>query len=176
MGTVASLVHIMIQNELGIKMTFTPFESVGITELLGGHIDFIMQNPAQVNSLVKAGRFRILGASEKLGSYPNVKTYEELGYKFKVLKQYRGLWMPKGVKKEAIKYWMSILKKVRDDKDFTDYVKKNNLTPLWTTRGKLAKMLKEEFDAYWELDHKLNLIGKKIKKMGKKKKKKKKSS
>ncbi|MEL0106586.1 MAG: tripartite tricarboxylate transporter substrate-binding protein [Rhodospirillaceae bacterium] len=176
MGTVASLVHIMIEKELGIKMTFTPFESVGITELLGNHIDFIMQNPAQVNNLVKAGRFKILGASEKLGGYPNVKTYAEQGFNFKVLKQYRGLWMPKGVSKEAIKYWMAALQKVRKDKDFVNYVTKNNLTAVWTPRAKLAKMLKEEFDAYWELDHKLNLIGKKIKKMGKKKKKKKKSS
>lgn len=176
MGTVASLVHIMIERELGLKMTFTPFQSVGITELLGNHIDFIMQNPAQVNSLVKAGRFKIIGASEKLGSYPNVKTYAEQGFKFKVLKQYRGLWMPKGVSKEAVKYWMSVLNKVRKDKDFVGYVTKNNLTPLWTTRGDLAKMLKGEFDAYWKLDHELNLIGKKIKKMGKKKKKKKKSS
>lgn len=84
--------------------------------------------------------------------------------------------MPKGVSKEAIKYWMAALQKVRKDKDFVNYVTKNNLTAVWTPRAKLAKMLKEEFDAYWELDHKLNLIGKKIKKMGKKKKKKKKSS
>ncbi|MGY8992135.1 MAG: tripartite tricarboxylate transporter substrate-binding protein [Rhodospirillales bacterium] len=176
MGTVASLVHIMIERELGLKMTFTPFQSVGITELLGNHIDFIMQNPAQVNSLVKAGRFKIIGASEKLGGYPNVKTYAEQGFKFTVLKQYRGLWMPKGVSKEAVKYWMGVLQKVRKDKDFLGYVTKNNLTPVWTPRAKLAKMLKNEFDAYWKLDHELNLIGKKIKKMGKKKKKKKKSS
>ena len=67
-------------------------------------------------------------------------------FKFKVLKQYRGLWMPKGVSKEAVKYWMGVLDKVRKDKDFVGYVTKNNLTPLWNTRGDLAKMLKGEFD------------------------------
>ncbi|MGA0393119.1 MAG: tripartite tricarboxylate transporter substrate-binding protein [Rhodospirillales bacterium] len=173
-GNVASLNSILLQRKIKCKWTYTPFDDQGILKLLGGHIDFVMENPGQLLQFVRAGKMRIIAASEKLGEFPKVPTYQEAGYGFPVLKQYRGLWMGKDVSKAAVKYWMGIIEKVRKDSSFKKYVKKNNLTPVFIKRNELAKMLKTEFDNYLALGTELNLIGKKKKK--KKKKKEKKSS
>ncbi|MGY8992238.1 MAG: hypothetical protein ACKVHL_11705, partial [Rhodospirillales bacterium] len=95
---------------------------------------------------------------EKLGEFPKVQTYDEAGYSFPVLKQYRGLWMASGVDAGAVKYWMGIINKVRKDASFRKYVSKNNLTAVFIKRKKLEKMLKTEFDNYMKLGTELNLI------------------
>jgi len=163
-GNVASLNDILLQRKIGCKITYTPFQSQGITELLGGNIDFVTENPAQLLQYVEAGKVRILAASEKLGEYPNVPTYEEAGYGFPVLKQYRGLWMGKDVDPEAVKYWIGIVDKVVNEPSFQKYVKKNNLTLLHLKGKAVAEVLKQDYDNYLKLDQELNLIGKKKKK------------
>ncbi len=170
-GNVASLNSILLQRKIKCKWTYTPFDDQGVIKLLGGHIDFIMENPAQVLKFVKAGKMRIIAASEKLGEFPKVPTYNETGYGFPVLKQYRGLWMGKEVKPAAVKYWMGVIDKVRQDKSFKQYVQKNNLTAVFVKRKELEDMLKTEFNNYMKLGTELNLIGKKRKKKKKKKKK-----
>lgn len=160
-GNVASLNSILLQRKIGCKITYTPFESQGIVELLGGHIDFVTENPAQLLQYVEAGKVRILAASEKLGQYPNVPTYEEAGYGFPVLKQYRGLWMGKDVNPEAVKFWTGIIDKVVSQPSFQEYVKKNNLTSLDVKGDAVAAILKQDYDNYLKLDQELNLIGKK---------------
>ena len=163
-GNVASLNSILLQRKIGCKITYTPFQSQGITELLGGHIDFVTENPAQLLQYVEAGKVRILAASEKLGQYPNVPTYEQAGYGFPVLKQYRGLWMGKDVDPEAVKYWISIVDKVVSQPSFQEYVKKNNLTQLDVKGKAVGDVLKQDYENYLKLDTELNLIGKKKKK------------
>ncbi len=163
-GNVASLNAILLQRKIKCKWTYTPFDDQGVLKLLGGHIDFIMENPAQVLPFVNAGKLKIIAASEKLGQFPNVPTYDKAGYDFPVLKQYRGLWMSSGVDAGAVQYWMEVINKVRKSDSFTKYVAKNNLTAIFVKRKKLAKMLKTEFDNYLILGTELNLIGKKKKK------------
>lgn len=160
-GNVASLNSILLQRKIGCKITYTPFQSQGITELLGGHIDFVTENPAQLLQYVEAGKMRILAASEKLDQYPDVPTYEEAGYGFPVLKQYRGLWMGKDVDPEAVKYWTGIVDKVVSQPSFQKYVKTNNLTRLDVKGAAVAEVLKQDYDNYLKLDRELNLIGKK---------------
>ena len=169
-GNVASLNSILLQRKIKCKWTYTPFDDQGILKLLGGHIDFVMENPAQLLPFVKAGKMRIVAASEPLGEFPNVPTYKKAGYGFPVLKQYRGLWMASGVDAGAVKYWMKKINTVRKSKAFKKYVAKNNLTAVFVKRKKLVKMLKTEFNNYMKLDTELNLIGKKKKKKKKKKK------
>jgi len=169
-GNVASLNSILLMRKIKCKWTYTPFDDQGILKLLGNHIDFVMENPGQLLQFVRAGKMRIIAASEKLGEFPKVQTYDEAGYSFPVLKQYRGLWMASGVDAGAVKYWMGIINKVRKDASFRKYVSKNNLTAVFIKRKKLEKMLKTEFDNYMKLGTELNLIGKKKKKKKKKKK------
>ncbi len=157
-GETDSLHHVLLSEKAGVKMAFTPFESKGIVELLGGHVDFVIANPAQVNPYVKSGDFRVIASSVKLEGYPDVPTLKEAGYDIPILKQYRGMWMPPGVPKEAVQYYIDQLDKYRQTKEFKDYVAKNNLVAEFITGDELGKMLKEEQTNYRRLDKQLGLL------------------
>lgn len=157
-GEVDSLYNAMLSQAAGIEMAFTPFENKGIVALLGGHVDLVMANPAQIYPYVKSGDFRILAANLKLPSYPDVPTFDELGYDVPLLKQYRGFWMPGGVPTEARDYYIAQLEKVSRSEEFKDYVKKNNLIPEFVAGADLAAMLQEEEKVYRKLDKELGLL------------------
>lgn len=160
-GNVASLVGELWSREAGFKETYVAYEKQGILELLGGHVAYGMHNPAQIAKYVKAGKLRIIAASEKLGSYPNVPTFKESGYNFPILKQYRGWWLSKDVSDDAVNYYIGIMDKVRKSDSFRKYEKKYNMTSTWVTGKDLDKMLAEEYKNYYKLDTELDLIGKK---------------
>lgn len=157
-GETDSLHHVLLSEKAGVKMTFTPFESKGIVELLGDHIDFIMVNPAQANPYVESGDFRVLALSLSMEAYPDVPTFEEAGYDIQILTQYRGLWMPSDVPTEARDYYIAKLKEVSESSGFQAYVKKNNLVAEFIAGDDLAEMLKAEEVAYRKLDTDLGLI------------------
>lgn len=157
-GNVASLNAILLQQKIGCEITYTPFESQGIIEVLGGHVDYVTENPAQLLKFVRAGKLRMLAASEKLKEFPEVPTFEEAGYGFPVLKQYRGLWMGGKVDPEAAKFWISIIDEVVAQPSFQKYIEENNLTPIDYKGDEVAKLLKQDFDNYLKLNTDLNLI------------------
>lgn len=159
-GETDSLHHVMLKEMAGVDMAFSPFESKGVIELLGGHVDLIMVNPAQANKYVESGDFRVVAASAKLKNYPDVPTFAEAGYDIPLLKQYRGLWMSSDIPEEVQQYYIDQLKKVSESDSFKDYVSKNNLVPAFIAGDELAKMLKEEETNYRKLDEKLGLLKK----------------
>lgn len=163
-GNVASLVGELWAREAGVKMPYAAFEKQGMLELLGGHVAFGMHNPAQISKYVKAGKIRLIAASEKLASYPEVPTFKEAGYNFQILKQYRGWWMSKDVPDDVVNYYIGVMDKVRKSDRFKKYVAKNNLKATWLTGKELDAFLAKEYKAYYKLDSELNLIGKKKKK------------
>ena len=127
-GNVASLVGELWAREAGFKQTYVAYEKQGMLELLGGHIAYGMHNPSQIDKYVKAGKLRIVAASEKLGAYPKIPTFKESGYNFPVLKQYRGWWLSRDVSDDVIDFYVGIMDKVRKSTSFKKYEKKYNMT------------------------------------------------
>ena len=159
-GQVASLVGKMMADEKGVDITYTPFDDEGVLQLLGGHIDFILENPGQVFKFVKAGKMRILASSVKLPSMPEVPTFKQAGYKGTILAQYRGLWFSNENSNAQANFYSKLMKKVAKTQSFKDYVAKNNLASISIHQSKLDKMLAEEHAAYFKLSTELNLIKK----------------
>lgn len=157
-GEVDSLEHVLLSQLADVEMIFTPFESKGVVELLGGHIDFIMVNPGQCNPYLESGDFRLLATSVKLDAYPDTPTFAEAGYPFRVLEQYRGFWMPRGVDPEVRQYYTERLLEVAESEAFHDYAEKNNMIVQVVSGDDLAKLLAEEQEVYLELDKMLGLL------------------
>ncbi len=69
----------------GIKFNFLPNTNIpqSLAELLGGHIDAYSINIATFKENYEAKKIRVLAVSakERLKDFPDVPTYEELGYK-----------------------------------------------------------------------------------------------
>lgn len=157
-GEVDSLYNAIITREAHVKIPFTPFKSKGITQLLGGHVDLIMCNPAQADAYVKSGDFRVVATNMPVPLYPKAPTLQSLGYKFPPLRQYRGFWAPPGISKKAQAYWIAELKKVAAKPAFKHYVAEHDMLNLFVSGNKMEKMIKAQQVSYAKLFKQLHLM------------------
>ena len=83
-----------------IKMIYVPFNGNGpaVNELLGGHVNAVMANYAEVAENIKAGNFRALavGSPARLEWMPDVPTVAESGYPGYEVSVWYGLFAPAG--------------------------------------------------------------------------------
>jgi tripartite-type tricarboxylate transporter receptor subunit TctC len=99
----ASTQHIafeLLKLRAKIDMIFVPFNGNGpaLNELLGGHVDTVMANYAEVAENIKAGNLRALavGSRTRLKSLPDVPTVAESGYAGYEVNVWYGLLVPAG--------------------------------------------------------------------------------
>jgi tripartite-type tricarboxylate transporter receptor subunit TctC len=76
---------LMFQRATGTKFVYVPFPGGGpaVNALLGGHVTAVLQNYAETQESLKAGKLRALAAtsSTRIESLPDVPTVSELGYR-----------------------------------------------------------------------------------------------
>ncbi|MYN14270.1 tripartite tricarboxylate transporter substrate binding protein [Pusillimonas sp. TS35] len=74
-----------------------------ITDLLGGHIDYLFGDLSVVTALIKNGQLRGIAASSdaRLNDFPNVPTLDELGYKLNIT-VWVGLAAPAGTPEDVV--------------------------------------------------------------------------
>lgn len=141
-GNSSSVQGEVFKGDYKLDMPYTPFDSgaSAVLQLLGGHIDFIIENPAEVREHVDAGKIRILATSDKLDIFPDVPTFEEAGYPMTVMSSFRAVLAPPGMPAEAQAYYIDLLKKTVATDEWADYLKKNAIARKW--------MAGDEFKAY----------------------------
>ncbi|MBB4370029.1 tripartite-type tricarboxylate transporter receptor subunit TctC [Bradyrhizobium sp. cir1] len=75
----------MFANSAGIKLLHVPFRGAGpaLTALLSGTVQAIAAAPGTLKPQVDAGKLRVLGncGAQRIASFPDVPTFQELGYK-----------------------------------------------------------------------------------------------
>jgi len=157
-GQVSSLVGKMFADSQGVKITYTPFDDEGVLQLAGGHVDFLLENPSQIRKFVDAGRMRILGAPNKLSFAPDVPTFEEAGFKFQTLRQYRGIWMAKDTPDDVVAFYREMLRKVVEAPSYKAFLEANSLEPVWMEGKEMEDLMDSDAALYRKLDEELNLI------------------
>jgi len=159
-GSTPSMVNRIMEDYFNVKFTYTPFDDQGLVQLLGGHIDFIFQQTESVAKYVKAGRLRILAATQKLEEFPDVPTLKELGYDFEVLDSWRGIWTSKDVPDEAVAYHVAALEKVMGSEAFLEYMRQNSMSRNWIVGDELEQALDREVGVVAKFAEEMNLIEK----------------
>jgi tripartite-type tricarboxylate transporter receptor subunit TctC len=75
----------MFANSAGIKLLHVPFRGAGpaLTALLSGTVQAIAAAPGTLKPQVDDGKLRVLGncGARRVASFPDVPTFQELGYK-----------------------------------------------------------------------------------------------
>lgn len=148
----------LIEKAAGVKFNYIPYKSGGETmiALLGGHLDMTFPNPAEALAQVEAKKIRLLGVTspKRLAQAPDVPTLKEQGIDV-VYQQFRTIAAPKGLPKEALKYYEDLFKKLAYSKTWKEkYIKENMLTwdyknsqetyELWVRENeRYAKIMKE---------------------------------
>jgi putative tricarboxylic transport membrane protein len=119
------IITVALQKAAGKKLTYIPYKGGGevAVQLVGGHVDSTVNNPIEAVAHWRAGKLRPLCVfdAKKLDykdkiagdmSWNDIPTCKSAGVDVEYV-MLRGFFMPPGVKKEAVDYYVDLMKKVR---------------------------------------------------------------
>jgi tripartite-type tricarboxylate transporter receptor subunit TctC len=105
-GTLGHITSVLVQKELGIKMTDVPYRGTApvLNDLLGGQVDVSMDFMPSYVPHVREGKIRALAVttSERSRDLPDVKTVQEFGFKGFEATAWFALAAPTGTPSEVI--------------------------------------------------------------------------
>jgi len=162
-GNSASMAGRILEEAAGVSFSYVPFKGGGtaVLNLLGQHVHFIVENPAEIAQHVDAGKLKVIAVSQHLAQFPGAPTFEEAGYKVRILKQFRALMAPPGVAPEVVQGYVRLLDRTRGTQQWKDYLKRTAMVDHWMTGGELAAFYAEEEKVYERLDDQMGLRKKK---------------
>jgi putative tricarboxylic transport membrane protein len=126
-----ALVRHLLMAHTGARWSFISFPSGGerMSALLGGHVDMMVAEPAEIREQVRAGRLRILATvtGSRLAILPNVPTLAEAGFPIADVIQARGLVAPPGIPAEAVAFYGDLFRRMSEGPAWKKYVADNEL-------------------------------------------------
>jgi putative tricarboxylic transport membrane protein len=161
-----------IEQQTGAKFTYVPYSGGGTvcTQLVGGHIDSSVNNPVECVAHWRAGTVRPLCVfDEKRMPYPekiagsksweDIPTCKSQGLDIEYL-MLRGIMTAPGVSRDAVDYYISVLKKVRETPEWKEYMKKGAFNQSFMTGAEFQKWLTEAAARHHELMEKAGFLKK----------------
>jgi putative tricarboxylic transport membrane protein len=130
------IITVGLEKATGTKFIYVPFKGGGevAVQLVGGHVDSTVNNPAEAVAQWRAGKLRALCVfddtrmpyKEKVTatqSWNDIPTCKESGVPTDYV-MLRGIFMAPGVTAEQTAYYLDLLKKVRETPDWKEYMEK----------------------------------------------------
>ena len=128
------IITVNIEKQTGVKFTYIPYKGGGAvaTQLVGGHIDSSVNNPIEAVSQWRAGNLRPLCVFDskpmpyhdkvtKDMSWSDIPTCKSQGLDVEYL-MLRGIFMPGGVSKDVVDYYIGVLNKVRETPEWKKFM------------------------------------------------------
>ena len=127
-GAIWHVAAALLGSKTEVQFTHVPYGGANpaAVALAGGHVEATTASPAEVGTLIKGGKLRLLAiASEKRDPlFSDVPTFKESGIDF-VFGVWRCLEAPKGTPKEIISKLENSVKTAVNDPKFKDFMTKN---------------------------------------------------
>ena len=108
-GGIATPAHLtgeLLKREAHIDLTHVPYKAPGlaVNALLGGEADTMIGTIGSVMAFVKAGKLRALAtaAPARIAAFPELPTFVELGYASVQMRDWQGVFVPRGTRAEAV--------------------------------------------------------------------------
>ncbi len=135
------IITVAIEKQTGAKFIYIPYKGGGevAVQLVGKHVDSTVNNPIEAVEQWRAGQLRALCVlnDERLpfktkvtkdmawGDIPTCKA-QGVDVDYEML---RGIFMPPGVTKEQVQYYLDLLKKVRETPEWKEFMEKGAFNP-----------------------------------------------
>ena len=143
-----NLFRLLIQKATGAQWAYVNLESGGerVANLLGGHMELMLDNPDKTSEYVRAGTMRVIAAltEKRLSIYPEVPTIKEQGIDVPILTQSRGVLAPPGVPKNVVVYWENAFQRLRNTSRWKKYLADNLMEDGFLTSEALGKFWDSE--------------------------------
>ena len=141
--------RLAIAEATGTTWDYVAFPSGGeaITAVLGGHVNLVIGQPADMGGHLKAGALRPLASfsESRLAGYPNVPTLRESGVTARVSRgTVRGIVAPPDIPASAVQYWEDVLRKLTKTQGYQQFSSEIELFPKFLTSKEFKQFLDEE--------------------------------
>src|SRR5919109_1371207 len=141
--------RLAIAEVTGATWDYVAFPSGGeaITAVLGGHVNLVIGQPADMGGHLKAGALRPLASfsESRLAGYPNVPTLRESGVTARVSRgTVRGIVAPPDIPGPAVQYWEDVLRKLTQSQGYQQFSSEIELFPKFLTSKEFKQFLDEE--------------------------------
>ena len=150
-GTSLTLEVELLKRAAKIDLTSLPFagSAQGITNLLGGHVNFAMASDVAAREHIKAGKLIGLAVDVESAVLPDVPTFAKQGYPQVNLLASVALLAPKGVPEASAKILTEAIRKTLQEPKLQENLKSRGYNiDLRTTPADLNKLVKEEIEKY----------------------------
>jgi tripartite-type tricarboxylate transporter receptor subunit TctC len=157
------IITVALEKSTGAKLTYIPFKGGGevAVQLVGGHVDSTVNNPIEAVAQWRAGKLRPLCVfDEKTLPYPDkiagdaawgdVPTCKSQGLDVEYL-MLRGIFMPPGVTKEQVDYYVDLMKKVRETPEWKQLMHDGAFNQTFMAGDDYAKWVDKEEQRHREL-------------------------
>ena len=105
-GSASHLAGMLFMSALQTDFTTIPYKGTGpaMNDLLGGQVDFMIDQTTNTTSQIKAGKIKVYGVTTKkrLASLPDVPTMSEAGMPNFEISVWHALYAPKGTPKPIV--------------------------------------------------------------------------
>jgi len=145
------IITVALEKATGKKMTYIPYKGGGAVavQLVGGHVDSTVNNPIEAVAHWRAGKLRPLCVfdSKKLDydekitenmSWNDIPTCKSQGLDVEYL-MLRGYFMPPGVTKDEVAYYVDLFKKVRETPEWKKLMADGAFNTTFMTGDEYAK-------------------------------------
>jgi tripartite-type tricarboxylate transporter receptor subunit TctC len=147
-GTLIDVLVNLFKAEAGIDLTNIP-TTAGAAQtaaLLGGHSELAVGSVSQGVSFLKAGRLRALASTHKIPGFPMVKTFEEEGYPGVTMKEWVGMFAPKGITSPVLTKLTKAFETVCSDPSVREQLEKLYTLPEYLGPEETSKSLNSGYD------------------------------
>src|SRR5262245_33391505 len=148
--SIDNMFRLLIQKATGAQWAYINLAtgSERVVNLLGGHMDLMLDNPDKVTEYVRAGKMRVIAAltEKRLTAFPDVPTIKEQGIPIAILTQSRGVIAPPATPPDIVSYWENVFARLIKTTTWKKYVEENLQETHFLTSKELGGFLGEQTD------------------------------
>ena len=157
------IITVAIEKATGVKMIYVPFKGGGdvAVQLVGKHVDSTVNNPIEAVAQWRAGSLRPLCVFDSARmpykakvtdtmSWNDIPACKDAGLPIEYL-MLRGIFMPAGVTKEQVDFYVDLFKKVRETPDWKKFMEEGAFKDTFMTGAEYAKWVEKEEKVHYEL-------------------------
>jgi tripartite-type tricarboxylate transporter receptor subunit TctC len=154
-GGPTHLLAALFNTVTGIKTLHVPYKGGGpvVVDLMGGHIDFFFSNPVNVASQIRNGRLRAIAVTgqSRVGAFPDVPTFVEIGLPAMTLTNWQGVGGPAGIPKPIIDRISAEIRKLVARPDTKEKLNALGSEPYYNNPEQTAVLLRSDIAKYGKI-------------------------
>jgi tripartite-type tricarboxylate transporter receptor subunit TctC len=150
------IITVALEKITGAKMTYIPYKGGGevAVQLVGKHVDSTVNNPIEAVAQWRAGQLRplcvfdakTLPYTDKIAgdmAWSDIATCKSQGLDVEYL-MLRGVFMPPGVAKDQVDYYVELLQKVRETPEWKQLMRDGAFNQTFLAGADYAKWVEQE--------------------------------